>query len=127
MSRPHSIEPDLSTWHSPGAPGSHSGVVLSVDRAGGLAAFYQQNLISLTNSKPLERTMNPRFDVFRKQTDRVIRWIGTAASSEEVERLIQADSGNGSDDDYLVVHTACGVAHTVVNPPLEKQSSRSRS
>ena len=52
--------------------------------------------------------MNPRFDVFRKETGHIIRWIGTAANLEDVEKLIRADSGNAPSD-YLVVRTADGV------------------
>jgi len=84
-------------------------------RFGGLAAFYQLNPISLGNSKPLEKTMNPRFDVFRKQTEHLIRWIGTAASLEDVEKLIGADSGSAADDSYLVVHSAYGVTEAVMS------------
>ena len=63
----------------------------------------------------LKERMNPRFDVFRRQTGRLIRWIGTAANLEDAEKLIRADSGGASDDRYLVVHSASGVAETVMN------------
>jgi hypothetical protein len=59
--------------------------------------------------------MNPRFDVFRKQTEHLIRWIGTAATLEDVEKLIRADSGNASDGSYLVVHSAYGVTEAVMS------------
>jgi hypothetical protein len=32
--------------------------------------------------------MNPRFDVFRKQNDRFIKWVGTAENLEDLEKLI---------------------------------------
>ena len=59
--------------------------------------------------------MHPRFDVFRKQTEHLIRWIGTAANLEDVKKLIQADSGSWSDDTYLVVHSAYGVTEAVTS------------
>jgi hypothetical protein len=42
--------------------------------------------------------MNPRFDVCRKQNDRFIKWVGTAESLEDLEKLIRTDSTNASQD-----------------------------
>jgi hypothetical protein len=55
--------------------------------------------------------MNPRFDVFRKQNEHFIKWVGTVASLGDAEALIQTDSIpiNASEDDYVVVHSAYGV------------------
>ena len=52
--------------------------------------------------------MNPRFDVFRKQSDRFIKWVGSAQSLEDLDRLILADS-NASRDDYIIYRSAYGV------------------
>ena len=58
--------------------------------------------------------MNPRFDVFRKQNDHFIRWVGTAESLEDAEKLIRAESVDASPEDYVIVHSAYGVTETVV-------------
>ena len=65
--------------------------------------------------------MNPRFDVFRKQTEHFIRWIGTATCLEDVEKLIRADSSNATmfEDEYVVVHTAYGTTESVARPLLK--------
>jgi hypothetical protein len=55
--------------------------------------------------------MNPRFDVFRRQNEHFIKWVGTVASLGDAEALIQIDSIpiNASEDDYVVVHSAYGI------------------
>jgi hypothetical protein len=55
--------------------------------------------------------MNPRFDVFRRQNEHFIKWVGTVTRLEDAEALIQTDSIpiNASQDDYVVVHSAYGV------------------
>jgi hypothetical protein len=53
--------------------------------------------------------MNPRFDVFRKQNDRFIKWVGTAESLEDLAKLIRTDSGNASQEDYVIYRSAFGV------------------
>lgn len=61
--------------------------------------------------------MMQRFDVFRKQSKRLIQWLGTVESCEEAVALIRADSipANRSEDDYLVVQT--GVSENFTDPP----------
>lgn len=61
--------------------------------------------------------MNPRFDVFRKQSEHFIKWVGTATSFADAEKLIRIDSkhANASEDDYAIVHSAYGVSETVLN------------
>jgi hypothetical protein len=73
-----------------------------------IVLFIRTNPISFVQCKQLEKRMNPRFDVFRKETEHFIRWIGIAVALEEVEKLIRTDSGNTSDDHYVVVHSAYG-------------------
>ena len=53
--------------------------------------------------------MKPRFDVFRKQNDHFIKWVGTAESLEDAEKLVRADSADASQNDYVIVHSAYGV------------------
>jgi hypothetical protein len=57
--------------------------------------------------------MNPRFDVFRKQDDHFIKWVGTANSLEDLEKLIRTDSSNASQEDYLVYRSAYGVTEAL--------------
>jgi hypothetical protein len=57
--------------------------------------------------------MNPRFDVFRKQNDRFIKWVGTAESLEDLEKLIRTDSTNASQDDYVIYRSAYGVTEVL--------------
>jgi hypothetical protein len=63
--------------------------------------------------------MKPRFDVFRKQCENFIKWVGTAESSQDVGKLIQADSESAEtpEDRYVVIHSAYGVteARSVTN------------
>jgi hypothetical protein len=53
--------------------------------------------------------MNPRFDVFQKQNERLITWIGTAECLEDLEKLIRTNSANASQDDYIIFRSAYGV------------------
>lgn len=66
--------------------------------------------------------MNPRFDVFRKQNEHFIKWVGTVASLGDAEALIQTDSIpiNASEDDYVVVHSNCGVTEMFAPSSLPK-------
>lgn len=64
--------------------------------------------------------MNPRFDVFRKQNDRFIKWVGTAESLEDLERLFRTDSAHASPDDYLIFRSAYGVTEAFTKPLSEK-------
>lgn len=66
--------------------------------------------------------MNPRFDVFRKQDGNLVKWVGTALRLDDVEKLVETDAGltNTSRDRYLVVHSAYGVAETVIYPVSER-------
>jgi hypothetical protein len=57
--------------------------------------------------------MNPRFDVFRKQNDRFIKWVGTAESLEDLETLIRTNSANTSRDDYVIYRSAYGVTEVL--------------
>ena len=57
--------------------------------------------------------MNPRFDVFRKQNDHFIKWVGTAESLEDVEKLIRTDFSNASQDDYVIYRSAYGVTEVL--------------
>ena len=60
--------------------------------------------------------MNPRFDVFRKQAENLIKWVGTAESLEDAGRLIRMDSqpAHTAEDEYLVVHSADGTTEAVL-------------
>jgi hypothetical protein len=60
--------------------------------------------------------VNPRFDVFRKQNDRLIKWIGTVESLEEVEKLIATNSANASQDDFVIFRSAYGVTEAFTKP-----------
>jgi hypothetical protein len=64
--------------------------------------------------------MNPRFDVFRKQNDRFIRWVGTAESLADLEELIRTDSGNASQGEYVIYRSAYGVTEALIKPLSEK-------
>ena len=59
--------------------------------------------------------MNPRFDVFRKQGQHFIKWVGTADNFDEAEKLIRIDliHADASDDDYLVVYSSLGTTETI--------------
>jgi hypothetical protein len=57
--------------------------------------------------------MNPRFDVFRKQNDHLIKWVGTAASLEDLEKLIRTNSSNAPQDDYVIYRSAYGVTEVL--------------
>jgi hypothetical protein len=83
---------------------------------------YQTNLIALLSVKTLKTPMNPRFDVFRKQNEYFIKWVGTVASLGDAEALIQTDSRpiNSSEDDYIVVHTAYGVTEMFARSPRQR-------
>lgn len=56
--------------------------------------------------------MNSRFDLFRKQNDHFIKWVGTAERFEDLEKLMQADSANASQDNYVVVRSDIGATET---------------
>ena len=68
--------------------------------------------------------MNPRFDVFRKQNDRFIKWVGTAESLEDLEKLIRTDSTNASQDDYVIYRSAYAAYFIGGNPSRTEQSSQ---
>jgi hypothetical protein len=57
--------------------------------------------------------MNPRFDVFRKQNNHFIKWVGTAESLEDLEKLIRTDSSDASQEDYVVYRSAHGVTEVL--------------
>jgi len=59
--------------------------------------------------------MNPRFDVFRKQDQNFIKWMGTVETFEEAETLVRTDRihTNTSDDNYLVVYSSLGTTQTI--------------
>lgn len=65
--------------------------------------------------------MNPRFDVFRKQNDRFIKWVGTAESLEDLEKLIRSNHADVSQDDYLIFRSAFGVTEAFTRPLAEKE------
>lgn len=65
--------------------------------------------------------MNPRFDVFRKQNDHIIKWVGTAESLEDLTKLIRADSPNASQDDYIFVHSDHGVTEAFTKVISERE------
>ena len=54
--------------------------------------------------------MNQRFDVFRKESEHFIKWVGTAESLDDVGKLIREDSESTkvSEDEYVVVHSGYG-------------------
>ena len=64
-----------------------------------------------------------RFDVFRKQNDHFIKWVGTAESLEDLEQLIRTDFGNESEDDYVIYRSALGDTE-VFNKPLRETGLR---
>ena len=66
--------------------------------------------------------MNPRFDVFRKQNDHVIKWVGTAESLEDLEQLIR-DFSDASEDDYVIYRSALGITE-VFSKPLRETGLR---
>lgn len=51
--------------------------------------------------------MSQRFDVFRKENENFIKWVGTAENLDDVGKLIQEDteSANVAEDEYVVVHS----------------------
>jgi len=53
--------------------------------------------------------MTPRFDVFQKQNDHFIKWVGTAESLEELEKLIRTNSTGAGQNDYVIYRSAYGV------------------
>ena len=57
--------------------------------------------------------MNPRFDVFRKQNDHFIKWVGTAESLEDLQKLIRIESGNAPQEDYVIYRSAYGVTEVL--------------
>lgn len=61
--------------------------------------------------------MTPRFDLFQKQNDHFIKWVGTADNLADLEKLMQADSANQSQDNYVIVQSNHGVveAHSPVS------------
>ena len=54
--------------------------------------------------------MSQRFDVFRKENEHFIKWVGTAEHLDDVGKLIREDSesANVSEDAYVVVHSSYG-------------------
>jgi hypothetical protein len=64
--------------------------------------------------------MIPRFDVFRKQNDHFIKWVGTAENLEDLEKLIRAESGSAPQHDYVIYRSAYGVTEALVKPSGEK-------
>jgi hypothetical protein len=60
--------------------------------------------------------MNPRFYVFKKQNDRLIKWVGTAECLEDLEKLIRTNSANASPDDYIIFRSAYGVTEAFTEP-----------
>jgi hypothetical protein len=87
---------------------------------------YQTDLIAVLPVKRLKTPMHPRFDVFRRQNEHFIKWVGTVASLGDVEALIQTDSLliNASKEDYVVVHSAYGVTEMFAphSPPKSYES-----
>jgi len=65
--------------------------------------------------------MNPRFDLFRKQNDHFIKWVGTAENLEDLEKLICTDSANQSPDNYVIVHSDYGAAEAQTQVISEKE------
>jgi hypothetical protein len=65
--------------------------------------------------------MNPRFDLFQKQNDRLIQWIGTTESVEDLEKLIRTNSTIAPQDNYVVFRSACGVTEALTTLPSEKE------
>jgi len=64
--------------------------------------------------------MNARFDVFRKQNNRLIKWVGTAESLEDLEKLIRTDFSNASEDDYVIYRSIHGITEAFSKPLREK-------
>ena len=62
--------------------------------------------------------MNPRFDLFRIKTP--AKWVGTAESLGDLEKLIRADSGGASQDDYAVVRSGYGVTEVLTKAGSER-------
>jgi hypothetical protein len=60
--------------------------------------------------------MNPRFDVFQKQDDRLIKWIGTAESLEDLEKHIRTHATSASQDNYVIFRSAYGVMEAFIKP-----------
>jgi hypothetical protein len=79
-------------------------------------------------------SMNLRFDVFQKQDDRLIKWVGTAENLEDLEKLVRTNSTDASQDDYVIFRSAHGVTEAFTEPlsertgqpALEKCDSRKR-
>jgi hypothetical protein len=65
--------------------------------------------------------MNPRFDLFQKQNDRLIKWIGTTESVEDLEKLIRTNSTIAPQDNYVVFRSACGATEALTMLPSEKE------
>lgn len=59
--------------------------------------------------------MDPRFDVFRRQGEHFVKWVGTVESFENLEPLIRTDSEltNTPEDEYVVIHSAYGTTEAV--------------
>ena len=64
--------------------------------------------------------MNPRFDVFRKQNDHFIKWVGTAESLADLENLIRTDSGNPLQENYVIYRSAYEVTEALIKPLSEE-------
>jgi len=65
--------------------------------------------------RTLEEVMSQRFDVFCREDQRLIRWVGTGESFEDVGKIIRADAESTStpDDGYVVVQSAFGTTEAV--------------
>jgi len=63
----------------------------------------------------LEKVMNQRFDAFRRENQRLIRWVGTGESFEDVGEIMRTDSESTRtpEDDYVVVQSALGSTDAV--------------
>jgi hypothetical protein len=65
--------------------------------------------------------MNSRFDLFRKQSDNFIKWVGTAESLEDLQKLIRADSVSATQDNYVIVHSDYGATDAQTKVISEKE------
>jgi len=65
--------------------------------------------------RTLEELMSQRFDVFCREDQPLIRWVGTGESFEDVGKIIRADAESTCtpEDGYVVVQSAFGIAEAV--------------
>jgi hypothetical protein len=54
--------------------------------------------------------MGPRFDLFRRQNDNLLKWMGTASTLADVEKLMDGENSGCAN---LVVRTCQGVREMV--------------